>query len=289
MKPAPFTYHAPTNIDEVAALLAELQTPKLLAGGQSLMPMLNMRYVFVDNVIDLNRVSGLDGITYANGVVRIGAMTRQRTLLRDATIKDQLPIMQEALHWVGHVATRARGTIGGSLSHLDPAAELPAIAALYDGTLEVQSKRGKREVAVKDWFQGYMTPALEPDEILTAVTLPVWQKPYGYSFMELARRHGDFAIAGTGTLLEVDGSSTITKAAIVVFGAEVAPVRLTAAEQALVGQKAELENFKAAAEFARKLDAMEDVHFNADYRRQVSATLVRRSLVEAAGRARGNS
>ncbi|MFM1814754.1 MAG: hypothetical protein RLZ98_1449 [Pseudomonadota bacterium] len=286
MKPAPFTYHAPTTVDEVAGLLASLETPKLLAGGQSLMPMLNMRYVFVDNLIDLNRVAGLDGVSTANGAIRIGAMTRQRTLLRDQTIKDQLPIMQEALHWVGHVATRSRGTIGGSLSHLDPSAELPALTALLGGTLEVQSKRGKREVAAADWFQGYMTPSLEPDEILTAVTLPVWQKPYGYSFIELARRHGDFAIAGAGTLLAIDGN-TIKRAAIVVFGAEVAPVRLTEAENALVGQKPDIETFKAAAEHARKLDAMTDVHFSADYRKQVSATLVRRALVEAAARAQG--
>lgn len=287
MKPAPFTYHAPTTIDETAGLLASLEMPKLLAGGQSLMPMLNMRYVFVDHLIDLNRVAGLDGVTAANGAVRIGAMTRQRTLQRDATIAEKVPIMQEALHWVGHVATRSRGTIGGSLSHLDPSAELPAITALLGGTLEVTSKRGKREVAAKDWFQGYMTPALEPDEMLTAVTLPYWSEPHGYAFIELARRHGDFAIAGVGTLLAVDASATIKRAAIVVFGAEVAPVRLTDAETALVGQKANIETFKAAAEHARKLDAMSDVHFPADYRRQVSATLVRRALVEAAARAEG--
>lgn len=287
MKPAPFTYHAPTTIDEVTSLVASLETPKLLAGGQSLMPMLNMRYVFVDNLIDINRVKGLDGITTANGAVRIGAMTRQRTLLRDATIKEQLPIVQEALNWVGHVATRSRGTIGGSLCHLDPSAELPAITALLGGTLEVVSKRGKREVAAKDWFQGYMTPALEADELLAAVTLPVWQKPYGYSFIELARRHGDFAIAGAGTLLDVDASQTIKRAALVVFGAEVAPVRLSATEQALIGQKATVDTFRAAAEDARKLDAMSDVHYSADYRRQVAATLLRRSLVEAAEHAQG--
>jgi carbon-monoxide dehydrogenase medium subunit len=289
MKPAPFTYHDPRTVDDVTSLLGELEMPKLLAGGQSLMPMLNMRYVFADNIIDLNTVDGLDGITRNNGSVRIGAMTRQRTLQRDAIIAEDLPIMQDALHWVGHLATRSRGTFGGSLSHLDPAAELPGIVALYDGTLEVQSKRGKREVAAMDWNQGYMTPALEPDELLIGATLPVWPKPYGYAFQELSRRHGDFAIIGVGALLNVESSGNVAKAAIVVLGANIAPVRLTDAEQQLIGQPATEDTFRAAAELARKIDAMDDVHVSAGYRQQVAATLVRRTLVEAAGRAQGGN
>ena len=151
----------------------------------------------------------------------------------------------------------------------------------------VQSKRGMREVAAKDWFVAYMTPALEPDEFLVKVKLPLKDNMKAFSFLELARRHGDFAIAGSGVLMDIGGDGSIKEAAIVVFGAEVAPVRLSAAEQMLVGQKADLETFKAAAEHARALDAIEDVHFSSDYRRQVSATLVRRALVAAAERAQG--
>lgn len=289
MKPAPFTYHAPETVADAARLLAELEMPKVLAGGQSLMPMLNMRYVFTDNVIDLNRVSGLEGISAQDGMIEIGAMARQRALQRDPLIAEHLPIMQEALRWVGHVATRSRGTIGGSLSHLDPAAELPALVALYGGTLVVQSNRGTREISAGDWFQGFMTPALELDELLVAVKLPVWSKPYGYSFIELARRHGDFALAGVGTLLEIDSNSEISKAAIIVFGVEVAPVRLAAAEQELVGRPADIEVFKAAAAHALTLEAIDDIHAPADYRQSVAATLVRRSLVEASERAMGQS
>lgn len=289
MKPAPFTYHAPATIEEAARLIGELDMPKLLAGGQSLMPMLNMRYVFADNIIDLNRVADLDGVTMSNGMLEIGAMTRQRTLQRDPVILEHMPILPEALHWTGHVATRSRGTIGGSLSHLDPAAELPAILALHDGILVAHSLRGSRDIAAKDWFQGYMAPALEPDEILVKVKLPVWDKPDGYSFLEIARRHGDFAIAGAGALMELNTSGVITRIAIVVFGSEVAPVRLIEAEQMLLGQKPSDGQCKAASEFANQLDCMEDVHFSANYRRQISAVLVRRVLKQAAERAGVNT
>ena len=287
MKPAPFTHHAPNTIADAVSLLADLEMPKLLAGGQSLMPMLNMRYVFADNLIDLNRVAGLEGVRQNNGIVEIGAMTRQLALQHDQIIAEHLPIMPEALHWVGHVATRSRGTIGGSLSHLDPAAELPAIIALYGGTMIVQSKRGTREIAAADWFQGYMTPALEPDELLVAIKLTAWNNPYGYSFIELARRHGDFAMSGAATLIRLNHSSIITEAAVVVFGVELAPARLVAAEQELIGQTATLDTFKSAARHALALEAIEDVHASSDYRRSVAATLVRRSLVKAAERAAG--
>ena len=285
MKPAPFAYHAPTTIREAAQLLTDLELPKLLAGGQSLMPMLNMRYVFTENIVDLNRVTGLDGIALADGVIEIGAMTRQRLLLRDPLIAEHMSVLQEALHLVGHVATRARGTIGGSLSHLDPAAELPAILALHDGILVVQDNQGEREIAAADWFQGYMTPALEPHEILVSVKLPVWTEPHGYAFMEIARRHGDFAMAGAGALLAMDGGGIITRAAVIVFGVEVAPVRLHDAETCLIGQKAGAELFVRAAAYAEKLEAMEDIHASSDYRRQVAAVMVRRVLEKAAARA----
>ena len=286
MKPAPFTWHAPDTIADAAQLLAELDMPKLLAGGQSLMPMLNMRYVFADHIIDLNRIVALQGIELVGDCLEIGAMTRQRALQRSDIVQQHMPAMGEALHWVGHVATRSRGTIGGSLSHLDPAAELPALLALHDGSLVVQSTRGTRDIAANEWFSGYMTPGLEADELLVKVKLPVWPKPHGFSFIEIARRHGDFAIAGAGALLQLNGAGQISRAAIVVFGAEVAPVRLRGAEELLLGEHAAPEVLKAAAEHAATLDAMDDVHCSGAYRRQVSQVLVRRALSEAAVRAK---
>lgn len=287
MKPAPFSYHDPKTLDDALGLLASLENAKLLAGGQSLVSMLNMRYVIADHLIDLNKVSGLSGVEMTAHGLKIGAMTRQRALERDATVAKHAPIIQEALTWVGHMATRSRGTFGGSLSHLDPAAELPAIALLYDADLEVASKRGRRSVPAATWNQGYMTPALEPDEMLISATLKVWQGPHGYAFLELARRHGDFAMVGVGALLAVDGVGTIQKAAVVVLGATVAPVRLTEVETMLKGRKADAAAFAEAGEVARKIDAMGDVHVGAGYRQQLAATLTKRALAKAAERARG--
>lgn len=288
MKAGPFEYHDPRTVDETVELLGSLENAKLLAGGQSLMPMLNMRYVLPDHVIDLDGVVGLAGVSVAGGGVRLGAMTRQRAIERDEVIKAKLPIVQDALQWVGHVATRSRGTFGGSLSHLDPASELPAVALLCDATMEVAGPRGKRTLAAKDWHAGYMQPAIEPDEMLVAATLPVWTEPHGYGFVEFARRHGDFAIAGAGALLAVDAGKVIRRAAIVVFGCGVAPVRLPDAENMLVGQKADAAVFAAAGEIARKLEAMSDAHVGASYRQQLAATMTKRALALATERASGS-
>lgn len=288
MKAGPFEYHAPSTLDEAVQMLGALENSKLLAGGQSLMPMLNMRYVLPDHVIDLNGVGGLSGVSVTPDGVRIGAMTRQRQLERDATIAAKTPVLQAALHWVGHVATRSRGTFGGSLSHLDPAAELPAVALLLDATLEVAGTRGRRTVAAKDWSAGYMQPAIEFDEMLVAGTLPVWKEPHGCGFVEFARRHGDFAITGAAALLAIDGAGTIKRAAIVVLGCNIAPVRLHEAEAALAGQKADAKSFVAAGEIARGIEAMSDAHVSASYRQQLAATMTRRALAQAAERAGGN-
>lgn len=287
MKSGPFAYHDPRTVEEALGLLGTLENAKLLAGGQSLMPMLNMRYVLPDHVIDLNGIAGLAGVGTTGEGVRIGAMTRQRAVERDATIGSQLPIVHDALRWVGHVATRSRGTVGGSLSHLDPAAELPAVALLCDATLEVAGPGGRRMVAAKDWNAGYMQPAIEVAEMLVAITLPVWKQPHGYGFVEFTRRHGDFAIAGAGALLAIDQDRIIRRAAIVVLGCGIAPVRLVAAENALVGQKADGSQFAGAAVAARGLEAMSDAHVSGAYRQQLAATMTKRALALAAERAAG--
>jgi carbon-monoxide dehydrogenase medium subunit len=289
MKPAPFAYHDPRNLDEVLNLLVRNENAKLIAGGQSLVPMLNMRFVIADHVIDLNRVEGLNYVRATDRAIEIGAMTRQRTLERDPLVARRAPIVREALAHVGHLQTRSRGTIGGSLSHLDPAAELAGIAALYGATLKVTGASGKRDVAMADWGLGYMTPALEPDEVLTGITLPLWSEAHGHAFVEFARRHGDFAIVGVGCLLALDPKGAINRAAIVLIGVSTAPVRLGAMESALIGQPANEKTFKEVAAKARAIDALSDAQVSASYRRRLAAVLVERALSVAAARARGGA
>jgi carbon-monoxide dehydrogenase medium subunit len=290
MKPAPFEYHDPRTLKDVLGLLASQENAKLLAGGQSLVAMLNMRFVIPDHVIDLNRVAELSFIRRNGDALEIGAMTRQRTLERDPLVAEHMPILRDALRHVGHWQTRSRGTIGGSLCHLDPAAELPGIAALYDATLHVVGSGARRDVATADWSLGYMTPALAPDEVLTAITLPLWREPHGYGFVEFARRHGDFAIVGAACLLAVSASSgTISRAAIALIGVATMPVRLIAAETQLIGQPATAETFRAAAPLAGDVDCLTDVHVSASYRKRLAVVLVERALRQAAERAPGAS
>src|SRR5215831_17273139 len=176
MKPPPFSYHDPRTISDAVALLGRLDNAKLLAGGQSLMPMLNMRFVLPDHVIDLNQVEGLAFIRESNGALEIGAMTRQRDLEFSDLIRQRCPIMHEAILNVGHRQTRNRGTLGGSLCHLDPAAELVSVAATLDATVTVAGPKGERRIPFADFPVAFMTPAIEPDEILTAVRFPDWPK-----------------------------------------------------------------------------------------------------------------
>lgn len=287
MKPAPFAYHDPRTVDDVVGLLSKLENAKLIAGGQSLMPMLNMRFVIADHVIDINRVDGLSYVRATDRAIEIGAMTRQRTLEREPQIARLAPVIREALAQVGHSQTRSRGTIGGSLCHLDPAAELAGIAALYGATLKVTGPSGQREIAMADWGLGYMTPAVGPDEILTAINLPLWTEPHGHAFIEFARRQGDFAIIGVGCLLALNPDGVINRTAIALIGIATAPVRLTDAEGALVGQPANASTFKAAGAKARAIDALSDAHVSASYRQRLAAVLVERALILAAERAKG--
>jgi len=289
MKPAPFAYHDPRTVDDVVDLLGQLENAKLIAGGQSLVPMLNMRFVVADHLIDINRVEGLSYVRASDRALEIGAMTRQRTLERDPLIARHAPVIGEALANVGHLQTRSRGTIGGSLCHLDPAAELAGIAALYGATLKVAGPSGQRDIAMANWGLGYMTPAIGFDEILTGISLPLWSEPHGHAFIEFARRRGDFAIVGVGSLLSLDPEDVIKRAAIAVIGVSTAPVRLTGAEGALVGQPANAASFKAASATVRAIDALSDAQVSASYRQRLAAVLVERALTKAAERARGGA
>jgi carbon-monoxide dehydrogenase medium subunit len=287
MKPPVFSYHDPRTVADVVDLLSRLDNAKLLAGGQSLMPMLNMRFVLPDHIIDLNRVEGLSRLDAEGDVLAVGAMTRQRDIEFSDVVGERCPLMREAVLQVGHRQTRNRGTMGGSLSHLDPAAELPTVAAALDATISVAGPNGERDIAMADFPVAYMTPAMELDEILTGIRFPLWPAGHGYAFIEFSRRHGDFAIVAAAILLETDGGGAITRATVTVSGVGPAPVRVSAAETALIGITGDEEAFRAVAEECRKVDAMEDVYASSSYRQHLAAVLSRRAMVKAYGRATG--
>jgi len=284
MKPPPFSYHDPTSIGDVVGLLGRLENAKLLAGGQSLMPMLNMRFVLPDHVIDLNRVDGLSFIREANGTLEIGAMTRQRELEFSDVVRRRCPLMYDAIRHIGHRQTRNRGTLGGSLCHLDPSAELVAVAAALDAKVTVTGAKGERRIDFASFPVAYMTPAIEPDELLTSAQFPFWPERHGHAFVEFSRRHGDFAIVSVAALLTEDGAGKVTRAAVTIGGVGVAPVRAKEVEQALTGQKLDDKLLREACESCRKLDAIDDVHAPSSYRQHLAAVLSRRALEQARSR-----
>ena len=286
MKPAPFKYHDPKTLSELVELMSNLEDAKILAGGQSLMPMMNMRYVTPEDVIDINGVNELDFIKLENDHLTIGSMTRQKDILSNQEIFDKAPIFREALNHVGHIQTRSRGTIGGSLCHLDPSAEIPALASLYDASLTVVNRQGSREIHIDEWVLAYMMPSISDEEILTSISIPVWKNPHGYAFIEFARRHGDFAVCGAGTLVEIDANDIISKVAIVVAGVDVKPLRLSTLETDLIGKKATEDTLEYACSSAKKIEAISDVYFSTQYRQRLAGTLVKRSLEVAIERAR---
>lgn len=278
MKPPAFAYHDPGTVEEACSLMASLDNARLLAGGQSMMPMLNMRFVMPDHLVDLGRIAALSAIEERPGALRIGAMARQRDLEHSPVARARCPLLADAIQWVGHRQTRNRGTIGGSLCQLDPAAELPAVCAALDAVLTVQSVRGVRTMPFRDFPAGYMTPSLEPDELLTAIELPDWPRGHGHGFVEFARRHGDYAVVLAAALLVVDPGGRITRASLTLGGIGPAPVRVATVEQALVGQVASAALFRQATEACRALDAMEDIHAPASYRQQLAVVMSRRAL-----------
>jgi len=289
MKPPPFSYHDPRTIDDAVSLLATLENAKVLAGGQSLMPMLNMRYVMPDHVVDLNKIEDLSYIREDGDALEIGALTRQRDLEFSEVVQRKCPLMHEALLQVGHRQTRNRGTLGGSLSHLDPAAEMPAVCATSDAIVRVKGPNGEREIPFAEFPAGYMTPSIEMDELVTSIRVPCWPEGHGYAFVEFARRHGDFAIASAGALLEVGGDGTISRAAVTVGGVGPAPVRVSALEETITGTAGSEESFRAACEVCREIDAMGDVYASTEYRQHLAAVMARRALVKAYDRATGKA
>lgn len=294
MKPAPFAYVAPESVDEALALVRRYgDDGKVLAGGQSLVPMLNMRLAHPSVLIDLNRITALDYITNgsqahtaANGSeVRIGAMTRQRTVESSPLVHEHLPLLAEAVRHIGHPQIRNRGTIGGSLAHADPAAELPAVLAALDGTVVARSSKGTRQIRPEAFFIGYLTTALRPDELLVEVRLPAHGRS-GWAFLEVARRHGDFALVGVAAVVEVDGDK-LRRVRLVFTGVGGSPVRVEEAEAAATGATPGDAVFAEVGRIVReRLEPESDIHATAEYRKVVGGVLAERALRAAVARAR---
>jgi aerobic carbon-monoxide dehydrogenase medium subunit len=283
MKPPPCDYRCPSSLDEALALRSEYAADcAVLAGGQSLMPMLNLRLARPAVLIDLGRVAELSGISELDGGVALGAMTRQRTVERSELIRERAPLVTQALAHVGHPAIRNRGTVGGSLSHADPAAELPAVAVALDAELVARSATGQRTIAAEDFFVGFYSTAMEPDELLLEVRIPAPAGDVGTAFVEIARRHGDFALVGVAAAVARDGDGVITDARLVFTGLAGQPVRARQAEASLRGAWPGPDAFAAAAALVGgEIEARTDAHATGDYRRRVAGVLARRALQEA--------
>ena len=289
MKPAPFDYHAPESIADVVALLSEHgDEAKVLAGGQSLVPMLALRLTRFEHLVDITRVDELHGITRTNGSLRIAAATPQAVAEQDPAVGQAVPLLARAIPHIGHFQIRNRGTIGGSLAHADPASELPAVALALDATFEAAGPSGTREIAASEFFTGTWSTALADDEVLVATRFPVWDGRAGFGFGEVARRSGDFALAGVVAAVELSGDDRIARAAVGLFGVGSIPVRASATEAAITGQAAAADTVKdAALAGASELETVDDVHATASYRRRVAAHLMETALDAAIEEARG--
>ena len=283
MKPAKFDYHAPTTLAEALELLAQHgPDAKVLAGGQSLMPMMNLRLVRPAVVVDINRVAGLTGIATADGAITIGSLTRQRQIERSGEITSAFPVVGAAIPHIGHFQIRNRGTIGGSLAHADPAAEIPAICTALDAEFTVASSSGEQTVAACDFAVGPLMTALEPEQLLTQVRLPLLDGNWCWGFREVSRRHGDFALVGAIALLRLGDGGVCQEARITMFAVGDAPSRIPAAEQALVGRVVDADaRAEAAALVSEAVSPGSDIHASAEYRKEVSAVMARRALEDA--------
>ena len=288
MKPPSFEYAAPNTVAEAVSLLQQHGgEAKILAGGQSLMPLLNMRFARPSALVDLRQVADLDGIREANGGLAIGAMTTKRAVERSELVKSRQPLLHGATLWIAHPQIRNRGTVGGSMAQADPAAEYPAVALALDAEFRAAGPGGERSIAAEDFFVTYLTTALDENEVLTEVRVPALPERTGWSIQEVARRHGDFAMVGAAVTVTLGGNGRCSDARVVLFGVGPTPLRARGVEQVVSG---EAPGEAVFAEAGRKADEeidepLSDVHASAEYRRHLAQVLTRRGLAEAAGRA----
>jgi len=285
-----FAYEAPATLAEAVGLLGEHQDEaSVLAGGQSLIPLLALRLARPAVLVDINGLDELSGVSVTDGQVAVGAMTREYVAEESAAVAERVPLLAAALPLIGHEAIRSRGTIGGSLAHADPAAELPAVARALDAEFVVRSQSGERVIPAAGWFAGYLATARRPDEILVEVRFPAAGPGTGASFEEVARRHGDFAMVGLAVSLTL-AEGTVSDARLAFSGLADVPVRAEEAEARLLGQEPSPQLFEEAARRATAgIDPPADLHGSAEYRKKVAAALVRRGLRAAADRASQDS
>jgi CO/xanthine dehydrogenase FAD-binding subunit len=289
LKPADFEYHRPRKIEEALSLLGEFgDDGKILAGGQSLMPLMNFRLAQPAHIIDINFIDGMDYARSDEGVIKIGCLARQSHLLDSQIVRERCPLLSEALTYVGYEQIRNRGTMCGSLAHADPAAELPAVLLALDGFVTVRNLRMKREIAARDFFKAYLTTSLSKDEMVLEASIPETPPGAGWSFMEFARRNGDFAIVGVAVLL-LREQEKISDARIALTGVGDKPWREPSVEQMLVGQKASTDLFaKVGAEIAAQINPGADIHASESYKRSLTRVLARRALDAAWRKARNH-
>jgi CO/xanthine dehydrogenase FAD-binding subunit len=289
VKPPPFEYHAPRELDEALALLAQYgDEGKVLAGGQSLVPLLNFRLAAPEHLIDINGLGELAYLRRRDETLHIGALTRHATVERSDVVATHWPLLREAVQWVAHPQIRSRGTVGGSVAHADPAAEIPVSLAALDARLTVRSVRGERTLDWRDFFLSTLTTALEPDELLIEIQVPPTPTRSGSALAEYSRRHGDFALGGAAVLLSFDEAHTCTGAAIALLAAAPAPVRAQQAEKLLLG--AEISDQLAAAAARAAVEGIHpsgDIHGSTAYRTSLIEAQVRRAILTATARARG--
>jgi aerobic carbon-monoxide dehydrogenase medium subunit len=288
MKPAPFEYFAPTDITEALDLLSHYgDEAKILAGGQSLMPLMNMRLARPSVIVDINRLAALSHISLdANGALAIGALTRQRTIERASLIQTQYPLLAAVMPSLGHFQIRNRGTIGGSIVHADPAAELPALCLALEAEFVLRSAVGQRTVNAVDFFRSYLTTAIEPIELLVDIRFPPWQAQWRWGFQEVCRREGDFALVGAVAVLRMDDDAVCQAARLTMFGVGGTPVRPQRAEEMLSGQRLDGRVLDQLANVVTtELEPDSDIHASAEYRREVSGVVARRAVEIALGNA----
>lgn len=288
MKPPPFDYARADSVDEAVSILARRDADaKLLAGGQSLVPMLNFRLVRPSLLVDVNRIPGLSGIEEGDRALGIGSLTRHRQIEVSEAVRERFPVLRAAVRQVAHLAIRNRGTLGGSLAHADPAAELPMMALLLDAKIEVSGPAGPRRLEARTFFRSALTTALDDAEMLTRVELPFLPPATGWGFEEVARRAGDFALAAAAATLTLGAGGKVAEARLAVMGVHDTPLRIDGAEALLAGERLRGETLGAAARSAR--DAVEpsgDLHASAGFRRHLVEVLARRALESAGRRAR---
>jgi len=284
VKPAKFEYHAPASVDEALTILGRYAgEARVLAGGQSLVPMMNFRLARPTAIVDLNRIDGLAYVEEEGVIVRIGSMTRQRRLEFDPLVAAKLPLLREALRWVGHLPTRSRGTIGGSLAHADPSAEIPMVLQTLEGEVVARGPQGERRIAAQDLFHAALTTSLDPLEIITEVRFPAMPAQAACAVEEFARRKGDFAIAAVAVMLVRDGERC-AKARLATAGVGPASIRLRDAETVLeqkgLGEAAIAE---AADKAKAAVDPVSDLNGSAEYRRHLTGVLMSRAVLKAIG------